>query len=150
MPADAKARPDTAQDKEGQVVHVPQLLPARPEALSGLEAAFLTFLQASLLEPRQVAVSLPPGVPVERRIFLSLAESAQFSGLPAGYLRKLMAEGMVKAVRTGAGWRIPRTELERLAETLTKAPPVLEELSEAQERDLEMNKLRRQGLLPPS
>jgi hypothetical protein len=103
MPADAKARPDTAQDKEGQVVHVPQLLPARPEALSGLEAAFLTFLQASLLEPRQVAVSLPPGVPVERRIFLSLAESAQFSGLPAGYLRKLMAEGMVKAVRTGAG-----------------------------------------------
>ncbi len=130
------------------VVHVPQVLPPLPDALSGLEAAFLTFLQTSLQEPRQVAVNAPPGVPVERRIFLSLAESAQFSGLPVGYLRKLMADGMVKAVRTGAGWRIPRTELERLAETLTKAPPVLEELSEAQERDLEMNKLRRQGLLP--
>ena len=136
MPADPKA----------QVVHVPQVLPARPETLSGLEAAFLTFLQARVPVP----AGAPIGVPVERRIFLSLTESAQFSGLPVGYLRKLMADGVIKSVRTGAGFRIPRTELERLAETLTKAPPVLEELSEAQERDLEMNKLRRQGLLPPA
>jgi hypothetical protein len=35
---------------------------------------------------------------------------------------------------------------------LTKAPPpprIIEELSEAEARDLEVNRLRRQGLLPP-
>src|SRR5580692_5747619 len=45
---------------------------------SGLEAALLAFLQSN--------TSNSP-VPVERRIFLTMAESADFSGLPVVFLR---------------------------------------------------------------
>jgi excisionase family DNA binding protein len=130
----------------GQVVRATQVVPARSGIARGMENAFLEFLQA----PRQTEVGVAPVVPIERRLFLTLAESAQLSGLPVGFLKKLMADGSVKSVKTGAGWRIPRTELERLPDLLTQTPPVKEELSEAEERDLAMNKLRRQGLLPPS
>ena len=91
-------------------------------------------------------------VPIERRIFLTLAESAELSGLSPGFLKGLIRDGSLKAIRAGARWRIPRAELEALADKLTKAPApprILEQLSEAEERDLELNRLRRQGLLPP-
>jgi excisionase family DNA binding protein len=86
------------------------LAPRSAAAPSGLEAAFLAFLQ-----------SKTPGslVPVERRIFLTMAQSAEYSGLPAAYLRRLIVSGKLKALRTGAGWRVPRVELERLSGALT-------------------------------
>jgi excisionase family DNA binding protein len=89
-------------------------------------------------------------VPAERRIFLTIAESAELSGLPVRFLRRLMRDGTLKAIRVGTGWRIPRTELESLSEKLAvaQAPDTRQQLSEAEERDLEMNRLRRQGLLP--
>lgn len=105
---------------------------------SGLEAAFLAFLQS------KTSSSL---VPVERRIFLTLAESAELSGLPAVFLRRLIASGKLKALRTGAGWRVPRVELENLSGALTNAP---ESLGEDELRDMELNRLRRQGTAPKS
>lgn len=102
--------------------------------LGALEEAFLAFLQ-----------SKTPGssVPIERRIFLTISESAEFSGLPVAFLRRLIASGKLKALRTGAGWRVSRSELEKASETLTHTR---EELAEDALRDLEVNRLRRQGI----
>jgi excisionase family DNA binding protein len=108
----------------------PESAPAR----SGLEAAFLAFLQSKI--PTSI-------VPVERRIFLTMAQSAEYSGLPVAFLRKLIASGKLKAVKTGAGWRVSREELERLAGTLTAAP---QDLDDHELRDLEVNRRRRQGI----
>jgi len=110
------------------------LAPARSAAApSGLEAAFLAFLQS------KTPSSL---VPVERRVFLTITQSAEYSGLPAVYLRRLIASGKSKALRTGAGWRVPRVELKRLSGALTDTP---ENLGEDELRDMELNRLRRQG-----
>lgn len=115
---------------------VPALV--RSGAASGLEAAFLAFLQSKIPASQ---------IPVERRIFLTLAESAEYSGLPVAFLRRLIASGKLKALKTGAGWRVSRVELEESSGTLTQTP---EELEEQQLRDLEVNRRRRQGTaLPP-
>jgi excisionase family DNA binding protein len=115
------------------------------EARTAIEPAVRAFLQS------MVASVSHPAVPLERRIFLTLTESAELSGLPAGFLRRLIRDGKLKAIRAGSRWRIPRVELEALAGKLTSTPTFVDrqQLSEAQERDLEMNRLRRQGLLPP-
>ena len=108
--------------------------PARSgSAPSGLEAAFLAFLQSK---------APSAGVPVERRIFLTLAEAAEFSGLPAAFLRRLIASGKLKALKTGAGWRVARLELERASETLADKP---DDIGEHELRDMAANRLRRQG-----
>jgi excisionase family DNA binding protein len=112
----------------------PNLVPARFGAPNGLEAAFLSFIQSKL-----------PGspVPIERRLFLTIAEAAEFGGLPMAFLRQLIASGKLKALKTGAGWRISRVALEGLSGTLTDAA---EGLDEHQQRDMEVNRRRRQGL----
>lgn len=117
-------------------VAAPETVARTGGAAKALEAAFLAFLQAR------------GGVlPIDRRIFLTMAEAAELSGLPAVFLRRLVTSGKLKALKTGAGWRIARIELEKLAATLTEMP---EDLTEHQLRDLEMNKRRRQGItLPP-
>ena len=113
----------------------PSLVPARfGGAPVGLEAAFLTFLQSK---------AASSGVPVERRLFLTVAESAEFAGLPVAFMRRLIACGKLKALKTGAGWRVSRVELEALSETLTNVP---EDLEEHALRDIEENRRRRQGL----
>lgn len=110
------------------------LVPARVGAPNGLEAAFLSFIQSKL-----------PGspVPIERRLFLNIAEAAEFGGLPKVFLRKLIASGKLKALKTGAGWRVSRAALEALSGTLTDAA---EDLEEHQQRDMEINRRRRQGI----
>jgi excisionase family DNA binding protein len=92
-----------------------------------LEAALITFLQAK----------------PERRVFLTMAEAAEFSGLPASFLRQLIATGQLKALKTGAGWRISRAGIERLSDTVSEAVPG--ELTEHELRDLETNRNRRRG-----
>jgi excisionase family DNA binding protein len=106
-------------------------VPTRP---GGLEAALVAFLQS------KTAGSL---VQVERRLFLTMTECAEYSGLPAAFLRRLIASGKLKALKTGAGWRISRAELEKLSGTLTEIPP---DPTEQELRDLELNRRRRQGL----
>ena len=106
-------------------------------ATRALETAFLAFLQSKTAAQ----------VPVERRIFLTIAEAAEFSGLPAVFLRRLIASGKLKALRTGAGWRVSRAGLEGLSETLTSESGGL---TEHELRDMELNRLRRQGIIPES
>jgi excisionase family DNA binding protein len=113
----------------------PSVVPTRSLGATGsLEAALVAFLQS------KTAGSL---VQVERRLFLTIAECAEYSGLPAAFLRKLIASGKLKALKTGAGWRVARVELEQLAGTLTEIPA---DPTEHELRDLELNRRRRQGL----
>jgi len=103
---------------------------------AALETAFLAFLQSKT----QTAI-----VPVERRIFLTIAEAAEYTGLPAGFLRKLRASGQLNALKTGGGLRFRRADLDELA-SLADPPAAKQELDEHILRDLELNRLRRQGL----
>lgn len=112
-----------------------------PDIFQSLETAFLAFLESKSRPDTEV--------PVERRVFLTVTQAVTFTGLPLSYLRKLIAGGTIRAVKAGKTWRIPRTELEALPEKIAQLSVPKEDLSDAQERDLELNKLRRQGLLSP-
>jgi excisionase family DNA binding protein len=141
------------KDSPGALIRVeePLGLAMRGARIGTLDPAVLSLLQSLVSNAVANQAVSNQKVPVERRIFLTLAESAELSGLSAGFLRGLIRDGRLKAIRAGARWRIPRAELESLADKLTKAPlPAqrTQQLSEAEERDLEMNRLRRQGLLP--
>jgi len=43
-------------------------------------------------------------VPLTVKLFLTLPEAARYSGLPAAYLRRLIASGELPARKAG-GWR---------------------------------------------
>ena len=55
----------------------------------------------------------PTAPPIERKLFLTLAEAAAYSGLPKSYLHGLIGEGKLKAIKAG-GWRIRRSDLEQI------------------------------------
>ncbi len=113
-------------------------MPARIAGMPGaLETALLEFLQSK---------TTVVGVPIERRLFLTLAEAAEYSGLPVAFLRRLMATGKLKALKTGSGWRVSRAELEKTAGGVTETPI---SLTEHELRDMELNRKRRQGITPP-
>jgi excisionase family DNA binding protein len=130
----AAAKLDVPERSLARLVE-PILAPSRPAgAPSGLEGAFLAFLQSKTSNG---------SVPVERRIFLTLSESAEFSGLPMAFVRRLIASGKLKALKTGSGWRVSRAEMEKVALKLTEPP---EELTDHELRDMEANRRRRKGL----
>jgi excisionase family DNA binding protein len=54
------------------------------------------------------------GVRTAERLFLTLAEAADYSGLPQVHIRRLLKEGKIEALKTGSGWRIRRAALEKL------------------------------------
>jgi excisionase family DNA binding protein len=134
-PATRKAAAKLDIPETGIVARLVKPVPAplrAPPVLSGLEGALLAFLQSKA----------SPAVPIERRIFLTLAESAEFSGLPLALLRRLIASGKLKALKTGSGWRVSRAEMEKAALKLTDPP---EELEDQQLLDMEINSRRRRG-----
>jgi len=53
-------------------------------------------------------------VRIAERLFLSVHEAAQYSGLPQAHLWRLLKDGQLAGVKTGAGWRIRRHDLEKL------------------------------------
>jgi excisionase family DNA binding protein len=53
-------------------------------------------------------------VRIAERLYLTIPEAANFSGLPQAHLRRLMKDEKLEALRTGAGWRIRRSDLEKL------------------------------------
>ena len=55
----------------------------------------------------------PRAVPVEQKIFLTLKEAADYSGLPKAWLRRDIKSGKLQAIKAG-GWRIRRSVLDHL------------------------------------
>jgi excisionase family DNA binding protein len=56
------------------------------------------------------------GVSLDKKIYLSIVEAAQLSGLPKAYLQRCIKDGTLPAKNLGgpAGWRIRRSDLETL------------------------------------
>jgi excisionase family DNA binding protein len=85
---------------------------ASPTRLSNdIPAASLPAPQTQL----DALVTALTSVTIHQRIFLTLSEAADYSGLPSGFLKQLINDGRLRALKTGAGWRIPRLALEELA-----------------------------------
>lgn len=53
-------------------------------------------------------------VPLHRRLYLTRAEAAEYSGLPQSEIVKRIESRELPAIRTGRGWRIRRRDLEEL------------------------------------
>lgn len=53
-------------------------------------------------------------VRIPERLFLSIPDAANYSGLPQTHIRRLLADKKLKGMKTGAGWRIRRADLEKL------------------------------------
>ena len=79
--------------------------------------------QALALPPRQSAVEMlvnlladrvsPPATAARHKLFLTLAEAADYSGMSQGWLRQKIRQGELPAIKT-RGWKIRRADLERL------------------------------------
>ena len=67
-------------------------------------------LIAQLIADRTV---LPHVVPVEQKIFLTLTEAADYSGLPKAWPLRDVKSGNPPAIKAG-GWRIRRSALDHL------------------------------------
>jgi excisionase family DNA binding protein len=82
---------------------------ARPQPQQG------EILQALLAALSANSQRLPePAVRTSEKLFLSISEAADFSGLPRSYVREQMRAGKLPAIKTGAGWRIRRADLSAL------------------------------------
>ena len=57
--------------------------------------------------------ALPRAVPVEQKIFLTLKEADDYSGLPKAWLLRDIKSGKLQAIKAG-GWRIRRSALDHL------------------------------------
>ena len=55
----------------------------------------------------------PPRVAIKDKIFLTIDEAAELSGLPKAHLRRLIADESLPAIKAH-GWRIRRADIEKL------------------------------------
>ncbi len=55
---------------------------------------------------------------LESRLFLTLKEAAQVSGLPRAMIKRAIDGGELKAVKTGSGWRVKSEDLSEYARRL--------------------------------
>ena len=82
-----------------------------------------TTTQALALPARQGAVEMlvnlmadrvsPPATAARHKLFLTLAEAADYSGMSQGWLRQKIRAGALPAIKT-RGWKIRRSDLEEL------------------------------------
>jgi excisionase family DNA binding protein len=81
-------------------------VPAGDDPIRQLAAAFERFLLS------------PPSPPVAERVaeklFLTIPEAAAIANLPQAYVRSIVRAGTLPAIKTGAGYRIRRKDLEAL------------------------------------
>jgi len=102
----------------GAVVASPRTSPTASPSASPIQA-----MQERTVEDLRLALRLAveriqqdSGNPVALtdRVFLTVQEAAQLTGLPRTYLKELMREEKIPALKTGRGWRLRRRDLEAL------------------------------------
>jgi excisionase family DNA binding protein len=95
----ANVSPTASQTSENTLVKPAAGRPQSPlDALAAL---------AGMMRP-------PDRVRVSERLFLTVDEAVEYSGLPQSHLRQLLKSGRLAGMKTGAGWRIRRADLEKL------------------------------------
>ena len=67
-------------------------------------------LLAQLFNERSAAA---PRVPLERKIFLTLIEASEYSGMPKSWLLQKIKQNELTAIKA-RGWRIRRSEIDNL------------------------------------
>jgi excisionase family DNA binding protein len=94
---------------ETQLIPV-EMLQAAADAQSGARSMqeLGKFILEGLLDNRK------PNVRIPERIFLTRAEAAEYTGLPPIYIERAVKMGKLDVMKTGRGWRIRRTDLEKL------------------------------------
>jgi excisionase family DNA binding protein len=68
-----------------------------------------------LIALEAVAMAARPQLTLESRLFLSLKEAAQVAGLPRAQIKRAIDDGSLKAMKTGAGWRVRSEDLAEYA-----------------------------------
>lgn len=95
-------------------------LPARA---GGIGAALVkTLAEGMTRATAQMFERQANAVPLYRRLYLTRAEAAQYSGLPLSEIMLRVKSRELPAIRTGRGWRIRRRDLEELTITSPEAP----------------------------
>jgi len=98
-----EARPEVVADPAAS----PNAIAIRQSPTEFLQALFAALQTASEnSENRSVRIT--------ERLFLTIPEAAEYSGLPQAHLRRLMTDGTLTGLKTGSGWRIRRADLEKL------------------------------------
>lgn len=86
-------------------------LPAAP----GIGAALVkTLAEGMTRATAQMFERQANAVPLHRRLYLTRAEAAAYSGLPQSEINQRIKTRELPAIRTGRGWRIRRRDLEEL------------------------------------
>jgi excisionase family DNA binding protein len=63
-------------------------------------------------KPKPTPIPAPVFVPIHRKVFLTLKEAAEYSGLPQSYLKRCLQEGKIHGAKI-PHWRIKREDLQR-------------------------------------
>jgi excisionase family DNA binding protein len=103
------ARPVTNEADEKQTALAPTRTADAKQMLALVQAAF-----ASSNLPKQDA----PVTDLAAKLMLSRDEAARLAGLPATMIRAAIEAKKLKAIKTGAGWRIKRADLEMFVKNL--------------------------------
>ncbi len=89
------------------------LLPL-PDSPTGSKATLLPVARQATVANLLAALAVNgTQVPLHRKLYLSVKEAAKYSGLPQAYLRRLIGDGTLTALKAG-GYRIRRSDLEKL------------------------------------
>lgn len=81
-------------------------------ALVRQQAAAVSILEAMARMAPQAVVSLP------NRLTLTVKETSELSGLPLATIKRALAAGELRAIKTGKGFRIRQTDLHAYIEKL--------------------------------
>ena len=102
----------------GETVDVQPFVPPPPQESKSLARVPSQASQASQDGVKLLAqllgdrVASSQSVPLKQKVFLNLAESSEYMGMPKAWLLRQIKSGKVKAILAG-GWRIRRVDLEK-------------------------------------
>jgi len=90
------------------IPHRKPLAVLHPEDVTKLTTVTLKPVPA----PKKTESAMTESVPVTQKLYLTIAEAANYSGLPKSYLQRCLQAGVLPGVKIG-GWRIRRSDLFR-------------------------------------
>jgi excisionase family DNA binding protein len=89
------------------------VLPAVSAPGNGTKALATVPARAPLSDVFHLLATALPRVSLDKKLYLTVKEGSEYSGLPQRYLRRLIKDRKLKALSAG-GYRIRRAELEKL------------------------------------
>jgi excisionase family DNA binding protein len=110
---------DVAKLEATTVQPKPFVMAAAPEG--GSAGTELAVRSSAAAVPALVELLQAVARPAPQPLFLTMDESAQYSGLPVATLKQFVANGKLPALKTGRGWRIRKQDLEEQSASFTSS-----------------------------